>query len=111
MGGLLLSTVIQHKPFDIYIIPIDYTVGNIYIYIQLYIYIYTAIYIYIYDYMYIIILKKYSITVSNRHGPRSATYKHRSRINTLMQYGPKSTYIYDTHVGLSPLTLWCEQLF
>ena len=34
MGGLLLSTVIKNKPFNIYIIPIVYTVDpmNIYIY-------------------------------------------------------------------------------
>ena len=53
---------------------------------------------------------------SNRRGPRSAIYKQASTINTLMQHGLKSTYIYDTHVdldlvNLSPLTLWWEQLF
>jgi len=98
MAGLLLSTVIQNKPFDIYIIPIDYTVGpmNIYIYIYIQLHIYNYIKRNIY---------------SNRHGPRSATYKHASTINTLIQYGPKSTYIYDTHVDHDPLTLWCEQLF
>ena len=32
-------------------------------------------------------------------------------INTVMQYGPKSTYIDETQVNLGPLTLWFEQLF
>ena len=34
-----------------------------------------------------------------QHGLRSATYKNVFRINTLMQYGPKSTYIDETHVS------------
>ena len=58
MGGLLLSTVIQNKLFDIYINTIDYTrpYEYIYIYIQLSNYIYIIIPIIIYKkYIYIVI--------------------------------------------------------
>ena len=46
--------------------------------------------------LHIISLLKNAQVDRNQHGPKSTTYKNVFRINTLMQYGPKSTYINDS---------------